>query len=144
MILYLIYGFCFISMPIITRCCTLRRAKNTPTRSFVSNLYISQHLLPENGWKCWPRSVDSILFELFPFFYLHFFSKNTIFSILTMIGIKMKPNIPFHYQKGEHINYTKTRADNSGYTNHRVTCLVVMGSPFDSEQVCWVSFQCLS
>jgi len=25
-----------------TRCCTLRRAKNTPTRSFVSNLYISQ------------------------------------------------------------------------------------------------------
>ena len=38
----------------------------------------------------------------------------------------------------------KTRADNSGYTNHRVTCLVVMDSPFDSEQVCWVSFQCLS
>ena len=32
-----------------TRCCTLRRAKNTPTRSFVSNLYISQHALPENG-----------------------------------------------------------------------------------------------
>ena len=31
------------------RCCTLRRAKNTPTRSFVSNLYISQHSLPENG-----------------------------------------------------------------------------------------------
>ena len=27
----------------------LRRAKNTPTRSFVSNLYISQHSLPENG-----------------------------------------------------------------------------------------------
>jgi hypothetical protein len=27
--------------------------------------------------------------------------------------------------------YVKTRADNSGYTNHRVTCLVVMGSPFD-------------
>ena len=25
-----------------TRCCTLRRAKNTPTRSFVSNLYISE------------------------------------------------------------------------------------------------------
>jgi hypothetical protein len=40
--------------------------------------------------------------------------------------------------------YVETRADNSGYTNHRVTCLVVMGSPFDSEQVCWVSFQCLS
>ena len=32
--------------------------------------------------------------------------------------------------------YVKTRADNSGYTNHQVTCLVVMGSPFDSEQVC--------
>jgi hypothetical protein len=31
--------------------------------------------------------------------------------------------------------YVETRADNSGYTNHRVTCLVVMGSPFDSEQV---------
>ena len=40
--------------------------------------------------------------------------------------------------------YVETRADNSGYTNHRVTCLAVMGSPFDSEQVCWVSFQCLS
>ena len=26
----------------------LRRAKNTPTHSFVSNLYISQHSLPEN------------------------------------------------------------------------------------------------
>jgi hypothetical protein len=32
--------------------------------------------------------------------------------------------------------YVETRADNSGYTNHRVTCFVVMGSPFDSEQVC--------
>ena len=32
--------------------------------------------------------------------------------------------------------YVETRADNSGYTNHRFTCLVVMGSPFDSEQVC--------
>jgi hypothetical protein len=32
-----------------TRCCMLRHAKNTPTRSFVSNLYISQHSLPENG-----------------------------------------------------------------------------------------------
>ena len=31
--------------------------------------------------------------------------------------------------------YAKTRADNSGYTNHRVICLVVMGSSFDSEQV---------
>jgi hypothetical protein len=32
--------------------------------------------------------------------------------------------------------YAETRAYNSGYTNHRVTGLVVMGSPFDSEQVC--------
>jgi hypothetical protein len=35
----------------VTRCCMLRRAKNTPTRSFVSNLYISQHSLPENAVK---------------------------------------------------------------------------------------------
>jgi hypothetical protein len=32
--------------------------------------------------------------------------------------------------------YAETREDNSGFSNHRVTCLVVMGSPFDSEQVC--------
>ena len=32
--------------------------------------------------------------------------------------------------------YVETRADNSGNTNRRVTCLVVMGSSFDSEQVC--------
>jgi hypothetical protein len=32
-----------------------------------------------------------------------------------------------------------TRADNSGYTNHRVICLVVIGSSFDSEQVFQVS-----
>ena len=32
--------------------------------------------------------------------------------------------------------YAETRADNSGYTNQRVTCFVVMGSPFDSEQAC--------
>ena len=31
--------------------------------------------------------------------------------------------------------YVETRADNSGYTNHRVICLVVIGSSFDSEQV---------
>jgi hypothetical protein len=36
--------------------------------------------------------------------------------------------------------YAKTRADNSGYINHRVTCLVVMSSPFDNEQVGQVSF----
>ena len=35
--------------------------------------------------------------------------------------------------------YAETRAYNSGYTNHRVTGLVVMGSPFDSEQVFQVS-----
>jgi hypothetical protein len=28
-----------------------------------------------------------------------------------------------------------TREDNSGYTNHRVICLAVIGSSFDSEQV---------
>ena len=32
--------------------------------------------------------------------------------------------------------YVKTRADNSGYTNHRITCLVVMCSSFDNEQIC--------
>jgi hypothetical protein len=31
--------------------------------------------------------------------------------------------------------YVETREDNSGYTNHRVTSLVVIGSSFDSEQV---------
>ena len=31
--------------------------------------------------------------------------------------------------------YVKTRADNSGYTNHMVICHVVIGSSFDSEQV---------
>jgi hypothetical protein len=31
--------------------------------------------------------------------------------------------------------YVKTRADNSGYGNHRVICLVVICSSFDSEQV---------
>jgi hypothetical protein len=34
--------------------------------------------------------------------------------------------------------YVETRADNSGYANHRVTCLVI-GSSFDSEQVFQVS-----
>ena len=33
----------------------------------------------------------------------------------------------------------ETRADNSGYTNHRVICFVVIGSSFDSEQVFQVS-----
>jgi cupin superfamily acireductone dioxygenase involved in methionine salvage len=36
--------------------------------------------------------------------------------------------------------YAETMADNYGYTNHRVTCLVVMDSPFDSEQVWYVEF----
>jgi hypothetical protein len=35
--------------------------------------------------------------------------------------------------------YVETRADNSGYTNHRVICRVVIGSSFDSEQVFQVS-----
>jgi len=30
-------------------------------------------------------------------------------------------------------------ADNSGYTNHSVICLIVIGSSFDSEQVFQVS-----
>ena len=29
--------------------------------------------------------------------------------------------------------YVETRADNSGYANHRVICLIVIGSSFDSE-----------
>jgi hypothetical protein len=28
--------------------------------------------------------------------------------------------------------YVKTRADNYGYTNHRVTCLVVMGETWNT------------
>ena len=35
--------------------------------------------------------------------------------------------------------YVKTSADNSGYTNHKVICLDVIGSSFDSEQVFQVS-----
>ena len=35
--------------------------------------------------------------------------------------------------------YVKTRADNSGYTNHRVICLIVISSSFDIEQVFQVS-----
>jgi hypothetical protein len=35
--------------------------------------------------------------------------------------------------------YVETRADYSGYANHRVICLVVIGSSFDSEQVFHVS-----
>jgi hypothetical protein len=35
--------------------------------------------------------------------------------------------------------YVETRADNSGYTNHRVICCVVIGSSFHSEQVFQVS-----
>jgi hypothetical protein len=35
--------------------------------------------------------------------------------------------------------YVETRADNSGYANHRVICLVVIGSSFDSVQVFQVS-----
>jgi hypothetical protein len=35
--------------------------------------------------------------------------------------------------------YVETRVDNSGYTNHRVICHVVICSSFDSEQVFQVS-----
>jgi hypothetical protein len=35
--------------------------------------------------------------------------------------------------------YVETRADNSGYANHKVIYLVVIGSTFDSEQVFQVS-----
>ena len=31
--------------------------------------------------------------------------------------------------------YVEARADNSEYANHRVICLVVVGSSFDSEQI---------
>jgi hypothetical protein len=48
-----------------------------------------------------------------------------------MLGFILMPIIVYI----EKIVFVKTRADNSGYANHRVTCLVVMGSPFDSEQV---------
>jgi hypothetical protein len=37
------------------------------------------------------------------------------------------------------IYHVETRADNSGYTKHRVICLVVIGSSFDSEQLFQVS-----
>ena len=37
------------------------------------------------------------------------------------------------------MHYVETRADNSGYANYRVICLVVNGSSFDSEQVFQVS-----
>jgi hypothetical protein len=67
-----------------------------------------------------------------------------------MIGIELKLNIQVPVQYQRNFNYTKkislismyyveTRADNSGYTNHRVICLVVIGSSFDSEQVFQVS-----
>ena len=35
--------------------------------------------------------------------------------------------------------YVKTRVDNSGYTNHRVICFVVICSSFDNQQVIQVS-----
>jgi hypothetical protein len=36
-------------------------------------------------------------------------------------------------------DYVETKADNSGYANHRVICIVVIGSSFDSEQVFQIS-----
>jgi hypothetical protein len=77
--------------------------------------------------KCWLRSVDKCI-------EFHVNSFDSYWEIL--IILKKISQISMYY--------VETRADNSGYTNHRVTCLAVMGSPFDSEQVCWVSFQCLS
>jgi hypothetical protein len=44
----LIYNVFIEYLWMTTRCCTLRRAKNTPTRSFVSNLYISEGV-PDNS-----------------------------------------------------------------------------------------------
>jgi hypothetical protein len=35
--------------------------------------------------------------------------------------------------------YVETREDNSGYANHTVICLVVIGSSFDTKQVFQVS-----
>jgi hypothetical protein len=35
--------------------------------------------------------------------------------------------------------YVESRADKSGYTNHRAMCLVVISSSSDSEQVFQVS-----
>jgi hypothetical protein len=35
--------------------------------------------------------------------------------------------------------YVETRVDNSGYADHRLTSIVVIGSSFDSEQVFQVS-----
>jgi hypothetical protein len=49
----------------------------------------------------------------------------TVVNILNINNTKKISQISMYY--------VETRADNSGYTNHRVTCLVVMGSPFDSE-----------
>ena len=79
--------------------------------------------------------------------------------MLDRVGYSCQPNgvntfykcIEFQVNSFDNFNYTKsisqismyyakTRADNSGYTNHRVICLVVIGSSFfDSEQVFQVS-----
>jgi hypothetical protein len=49
-----------------------------------------------------------------------------------MIGIEMKLNIPVHISMyNVHMYYVET--------NHKVICLVVIGSSFDSEQVVQVS-----
>jgi hypothetical protein len=64
-------------------------------------------------------------------------------SILStsVLSFKLIALIVFNFNHTKTISqismyYAETRADNSGYTYHRVTCLVVIGSPFDSEQVC--------
>jgi hypothetical protein len=55
-----------------------------------------------------------------------------LYLLFKLIVIELKISLISMY-------YLETRADNSGYTNHRVICLVVIGSSFDSEQVFQVS-----
>jgi hypothetical protein len=74
-------------------------------------------------------------------------NRNLVGSIYGRPSIKIAHFVPIHHQtwlpqailvsdcytkKISQISmyYVETRADNSGYANHRVTCLVVMGSMF--------------
>ena len=71
--------------------------------------------------KCWLRSVDKCIeFQVNSF--------DSYWEILIILKISLISKY-----------YVETRADNSGYANHRVICLVVIGSSFDSEQVFQVS-----
>jgi hypothetical protein len=59
------------------------------------------------------------------------------FKLITLIVIEK-----FNYTKKISLicmYYFETRADISGYANHRVICFIVIGSSFDSEQVFQVS-----